>query len=127
MPITYVVDREVGVIHEKWSGEVDAAELGDYWRGYLSDSAVLDLRATLVDMRSAEIQFTGAELKSLIASVVNPVLEGRSWLTAIVVDHPVQFGVSRQYHAFAEHYSEDAIFSDPEAAMGWLLQHRTAG
>ena len=54
-----------------------------------------------------------------------PALNGRDWTTAIVVDRPVQFGVSRQYHVFAERYSKDCIFHDYDAALRWLRQRGT--
>ena len=76
---------------------------------------------TLADLRAAEIRFTGQELSDLVLGVVLPRLGGRDWKTAIVVDQPIQFGVSRQYQVFADRYSTDCIFHDPEEAIGWLL------
>jgi len=48
-------------------------------------------------------------------------LGGRDWRTATVTESPVQYGVSRQYQVFAEGFSVDAIFTDPDEAMTWLL------
>jgi hypothetical protein len=121
MPISYTIDEEKGFITEVWTGEVAASDLKSYWRRYLADPEVLSIRRTLVDLRECRILFRGVELSSLIKEMVIPILEGRDWKTAIVVDHPTQFGVSRQYQAFAESYSYDAIFSDPEDARRWLL------
>jgi hypothetical protein len=120
MPISYSIDSRLGIILETWVGNVSAKDLADYWRSYLANPEVLSLRRTLVDLRQAHPVFTGSELSGLISSIVDPVLQGRDWKTAIVVDKPVQFGISRQYHAFAEHYSRDAIFSDPASALEWL-------
>jgi hypothetical protein len=83
---------------------------------------VLALRRTLVDLRGANLRFTGKELSSLVSHVVIPVLKGRDWKTAIVVEQPIQFGVSRQYHVFAEQYSTDCIFHDDDEALLWLHQ-----
>ena len=47
-------------------------------------------------------------------------MKGRAWHTAIVVANPVQFGVSRQYQAFADRYSKDAIFGNEWDALRWL-------
>jgi hypothetical protein len=123
MPIEYRIDRNAGIIEETWTGTVAIQDLRDYWRGYLADPDVLALRRTMVDLRAADIAFTGAELAALIRSDVIPVLGGRHWVTAIVVSHAVQFGVGRQYQIFAEAYSRDAIFSEVEAAKEWLLAH----
>jgi hypothetical protein len=73
-------------------------------------------------MREARIQFTGTELSNLVMSVATPVLKGLDWKTAIVIAHPVQFGISKQYHVFAEHYSQDAIFENYDDALRWLTQ-----
>jgi hypothetical protein len=56
----------------------------------------------------------------LIQSIVHPILAGKDWKTAIVVESPLQFGFSRQYQAFADHYSKDAIFRSLEEARSWL-------
>ena len=122
MPISYSIDAQLGIILETWVGNVSASDLTEYWRNYLADPKVLSLRRTLVDLRQANLTFTGRELSDLISHIVDPILQGRDWKTAIVVDSPVQFGVSRQYHIFAEHYSRDEIFSDPELALQWLTR-----
>ena len=120
-PISYAIDHNLGVIFEVWRGDVTADALRRYWESYLEDPDVLALRKTLVDLRDASIQFTGAELSSLVEAIVVPALKGRTWTTAIVAGQSVQFGVSRQYQVFAEHYSQDSIFHDYDTALQWLL------
>jgi len=120
MPITYSIDPQQGVIFEKWSGDVLASDLGSYWRSYLADPEVIAIRKTVVDLRDSNPRFTGAELADLINTIVLPVLAGREWVTAIVVGKPVHVGVSRQYQVFAERYSRDAIFEEPEQALAWV-------
>jgi hypothetical protein len=120
MPIQYRIDRDAGIIEETWEGTVAIRDLQEYWRGYLADPDVLALRRTVVDLRAADIAFSGAELAALVRSAVVPVLAGRQWRSALVVSHPVQFGVGRQYQAFAETYSQDAIFAEIAAATAWL-------
>ena len=128
-PITYSIDQDSGIISEVWRGDVTAADLRRYWGAYLANPDVLALRRTLVDLRAANIRFTGAELSNLVSTVVLPALKGRDWITAIVVEQPVQFGVSRQYQVFADHYSSDSIFYDYEEALLWLRQrgHKEQG
>jgi len=120
MPITYSIDPQLGVIFEKWSGDVLASDLASYWRSYLADPEVIAIRKTVVDLRDSNPRFTGAELADLINTIVLPVLAGREWVTAIVVGKPVHVGVSRQYQVFAERYSRDAIFEEPEQALVWV-------
>jgi hypothetical protein len=121
MTIEYTIDHERKVILETWLGAVTASELANYWRHILADPEILAIRRTLVDLRNASTEFTGAELASMVESIVIPALGGRSWKSALLIEKPVQLGVSRQYHVFAETYSQDAVFHDPEAAMRWLL------
>lgn len=119
-PISYSIDPVQGVIFEVWHGDVTALDLGTYWRRYLEDPQVLAIRRTLVDLRGANLMFTGKELESLVSSIVIPTLKGLDWTTALVVGRPDQFGVSRQYQVFAEWYSKDCIFFDRESALQWL-------
>ena len=121
MPISYSIDQQHGVIREEWSGDVDAAQLAAYWQRYLADPSVLAIRKTVVDLRQCRIQFTGAQLSELVQRIVIPALEGRDWKSALVVEQSVQFGVSRQYQVFANHYSSDSIFTDHDAAIAWLI------
>jgi hypothetical protein len=120
MPIQYRIDRAAGIIEETWSGTITIGDLREYWRGYLADPEVLALRRTVADLREADIAFTGRELDMLVQSLVIPVLGDLGWKTALVVGRPVQFGVGRQYQVFAERYSHDAIFDDPDMAKVWL-------
>jgi hypothetical protein len=122
MTIEYTIDHERKVILETWLGTTTASELASYWRRILVDPEVLAIRRTLVDLRGASIEFTGLELASMVESIVIPMLGGKTWRSALLIEKPVQFGTSRQYQVFAENYSQDAIFHDPEAAMRWLLR-----
>jgi hypothetical protein len=122
MPISYSIDHERRFIVETWTGDVAEADLAAYWRRYLDDPEVLAVRRTLVDLRNCRILFRGEQLANLIDRIVRPALDGRDWKTAILVGGPLQFGVSRQYQAFAETYSRDAIFDRQDAALAWLLR-----
>lgn len=122
MPITYTIDEAQGVIFETWTGEISSADLAEYWRRYLADPKVLALRRTLADIRGCNHQFTGEELDRLIHDLVIPVLKGRDWKTAIVAENGGQYGLSRQYQAFADSFSRDAIFSSPDEALAWLTR-----
>jgi hypothetical protein len=122
MPISYTIDHERQIIVEAWTGDVSAADLATYWQYYLADATVMAIRRTLVDLRGCTITFSGEELADLIERIVTPILDERAWRTAILVEQPVQYGVSRQYHVFAERYSHDAIFHSYDEALCWLLQ-----
>jgi hypothetical protein len=122
MPIDYAIDKSSGIIVEVWTGEVSAPVLAAHWKRLLADPEALSIRMTLVDLRNCDIQFSGEQLFDLIGTVAVPMLDGRNWRTALLVGKSIHFGVSRQYQAFAEIYSEDAIFHDEGAALKWLKQ-----
>jgi hypothetical protein len=124
MSISYTIDLENGCTRVTCKGAISASVLGDHWRRYLADPVVMATRRTMVDLRECRILFSGEQLAHLVESIVLPLLNGKDWTTAIVVGDPDQVEISRQYHALAESYSRDSIFSTPEAAMEWLLaQH----
>lgn len=120
MPISYIIDYDKNLIYETWSGEVSAGNLEIYWKQYLADPAVLKIRRTIVDLRTCNIGFHGADFSLLIETIIVPALKGRKWRTAIVVLEPAQFGVSRQYQVFAATYSRDSIFASVADAEKWI-------
>ena len=124
MPIAYSIDRANGCIVETWTGDIRARDLIAHWRRYLNDPEVLALRRTLVDLRHCRLMFSATELSQLIERVVLPALHGMNWRTAIVLGDPNHFEMSRQYHIVAESYSQDSVFSTPEAALAWLRTQR---
>ena len=125
MAISYRVDKGAGIIEETWTGAISASVLARYWKQYMADAEVLRIRRTLVDLRECRITFSGAELSHLLNTIVLPALDGRDWISALLVSDPVQFGVSRQYNVFAERFSTDAIFHDRDAALKWLASAPT--
>jgi hypothetical protein len=124
MPIFYDIDRKLGIIRERWTGSVTAEDVKLLWTRYLADPEILALRATLADLREATLEFGGAQLRRLVQTVVDPQVQGRDWISAIIVAGPVQLDISRQYQDLADHYSRDAIFFDEHDALEWLLRQR---
>ena len=124
MPILFDIDRKLGIIRETWVGSVTAEDVKQLWSHYLADPEILALRATLADLRDATLEFGGAQLRRLVETVVDPQVQGRDWITAIVVAGPVQLELSRQYQDLAEHFSRDAIFFDAHDALEWLMRQR---
>ena len=124
MPISYSIDREHRCIHETWTGMITAKDLGDYWRHILADPVVMVIRRTIVDLRQCRILFSGEQLAGLVEDIVLPLLNGKNWRTAIVLGDTNHFEMWRQYHVFAESYSNDSVFSTPEAALAWLRAQR---
>ncbi len=122
MGIVYRVDEEAGIVFATWTGEITADVLGDYHRLVLNDKAALRIRRDVTNVQEANLLFTGEEFESLIRTFVMPILKDLGWTTAIVVKEKdlVQWGVSRQYQAFAHRYSKDSIFTDEASAIAYL-------
>ena len=120
MPIKYDVDGSKGVVFEYWSGGISAQDVSEHWARLLSDPDALACATSLADVRDAEPRLTDVELRRLVETIAVPILKGKSWKSAILVQKPVQFGMARQFHIFAEAYSKDAIFTDEKAARDWL-------
>jgi hypothetical protein len=124
VPITYSIDHENGCVVETWTGDVTARELAALWHRYTEDPEVQALRRSLADLRHCRIAFTPEELSHLVERIAVPALSGKRWRTAIVLGDPSHFEMSRQFHLFAESYSQDSVFSTPEAALAWLRSQR---
>ncbi len=122
MGIVYRVDEEAGIVFATWTGEITADVLGDFYRLVLSDKAALSIRRSVTNIQEAKLLFTGEEFGSLIRTIVVPILKDLGWTTAIVVKERdmLQWGVSRQYQAFAHRYSKDSIFTDEASAIAYL-------
>jgi len=124
MPITYRIDDSLGVLVTTWSGRVTIAEQARHWEAILADPRAVALRRSVVDIRAGTPAFTGAEMRDALA-VLQKRLDGRRWVTAIVVANAVQFGVSRQFEVLAAGVTDDEIFEDMDAALRWIADQPT--
>jgi len=122
MPITYEVFPFDGVIRETWCGEITISVLRLHWETMLRDHECLRLRRTLADLRQASLEFSERELQDAVREVGFPLLEGRDWISAIVVRRSLQLRMASRYHAVASIFSQDAIFSMEEEAQRWLAR-----
>ena len=125
MPITVSIDKKLGIIREMWVGSISAGEVREHWTRLLTDPEALALRASLSDLREASLDFGGWQMRRLIDTVVNPLLQGRDWISAMIVAGPLQLGMTRQYQDLADHYSRDAIFFNEHDALEWLMHQRS--
>lgn len=121
-PIRYAVDPVSNLIFVEWVGVVTTEDLFAHWSEYLTNEAVMNSRRNVVDLTGAIIRISGADLNYLIQRLVKPTLEGKGWITALIVSNDYQYGVSRQYGAYAEHYSTDQIFKSAPEAIAWIKE-----
>jgi hypothetical protein len=127
MTITFEIQHADKLIVEAWQGDITIDQLRAYWGEILRDEEVMKIRKTLVDLRSATIGFSDAEFDRAMTEVVFPALDGRDWITAIVVNTSRQLQLKSRYHSYAARYSSDVVFSSVDDAKRWLMkQHRAA-
>jgi hypothetical protein len=122
MSITYEVLQFEGVIRETWRGEISIAMLRMHWDKMLRDDECLRHTRTLADLRQATLTFNDQELQAAVLEVAVPLLQGRDWISAIVVRRSLQLRLASRYHGFAAMYSQDAIFSQVDEAERWLVK-----
>ncbi|MFN7957876.1 MAG: hypothetical protein U0P46_06110 [Holophagaceae bacterium] len=122
MGIVYRVDSKAEIVFTTWTGQITSTVLGDFYRSVLNDKAALRFRRSVTNIQDADLLFTGEEFSHLVHTIVEPVLKGLGWITTIVVKEgdKVQWGVSRQYQAFAQRFSESVIFTDEASAITYL-------
>lgn len=120
MSIVFRIDEQADLIRSHWSGTISAQDLEDYLRAIIQDEKAMSIRRTLSDVREAEFQFTGAELGGLVKTILVPALKGKDWKVALLVRELVQYGVARQYQAYAFEILTGAIFTDEAAALAYL-------
>ncbi len=118
--IRYCFDPSLNLIREEWKGLVTTRDLKTHWKKFLVDESVINCRRTVADISASQIAVSGEDLSHLINTLVKPALAGRQWITAIVIANDFQFGISRQYGAYADFYSQDQVFRNLDAAFRWI-------
>ncbi len=126
MPIDITLDHERRLLVATWRGRITAPELAEHWARLFTEEA-LALGRSLVDLRGADLAFTGMELSEVLRTVGAPQLAGRGWAAALLVATPTQYGQARQFEAYAEEVSRTQIFHDEAGALAWLLAQPLPG
>ena len=122
MSISYEVLPLEGIILETWCGDITIATLRAHLDTMLRDAACLRLAKSLADVRQATVLFTDQDLRTALRDVALPLLQGRDWISAIVVQGPLQLHMASRYHALAAMFSQDAVFCQVDEAERWLLR-----
>lgn len=120
MPISHSMDHSVGFVRGVWTGRVTAQELAAAWTRMFSSPEILAAGRSLTDTRGAEIGFTSEELREVVVRVGMPLLAGRVWRNALLVDRPMHFGVARQFSVFTEAVATVQVFYEESEAIRWL-------
>jgi len=124
LPITYKISSSEGIVTVAWIGNISIVEVREHLSRLLQDEKALALRKSVADLRASTLLFSDEELGLALREVVDPVLKGRDWISAIVVRTPAQFKKSSRYQGLAAAYSQDVIFSSIDEAKRWLLKQK---
>ena len=60
----------------------------------------------------------------VVVTVGIPLLKGRVWPNALLVDRPLKFGVARQFSVFTEVVANVQVFYEEAEAIRWLQAQR---
>ena len=85
MTITYEIFEAEGLIKELWLGDISIADVRQHWQSLLTDKRALTHRKGLSDLRKATFKFSNDDLALAVLEVAEPMLEGETWVSAIVV------------------------------------------
>ena len=110
MPITYEVLHSEGFILVTWSGDISLEDVRNYWSKIAQDEGALAIGKTISDLRNATLLFSSEEFRAAVQRFLLPLLQNRSWISAIVVSHPMQLHVASRYQgAAALHLPESQL------------------
>ena len=121
MPISYTIDRAQQIVRVVWHGVVDDDTVRNHVHRLLLDPEARALGRNLTDVRNARMELNGTGINSVVRQVIEPGLSGQRWRTGFVVSGPAQFGMVRQFEAYADGTVSVGIFEDVAEAERWVL------
>ena len=116
MGITYKIDLEAGIIYAVGSGNIGAEDIESFRNELISDPRYRPDLLGLVDLRMAQLKFSGDEAQRLAswAAIVKPVKK-----LAMIVGSD-SYGFARMYQAWTERGQDLNIFDDINSAREWI-------
>ena len=121
MPIEYRIDHGLGVVSHEFTGEISFADLAHHWRRLLSDPELPDPLVMFADLRRCRMLVRGEDTSRLVHAVIQPLLKGRRWVSAVVADSNAEYGVTKQFTVYSSHCGETEVFREESEAVAWLL------
>jgi hypothetical protein len=128
LPVTYVCDREAGIIRTRCAGNVIFEEVIGHFRELESDPSIparLDVLLDLSDMQSipdrTKLRMVAGEISGLQKKV-----KWGAW--AIVASSDALYGMIRVFEVFAEeNFERSGVFRKLDEAEQWLTSVRSSG
>lgn len=123
MPITYKIDPVLGIVIADWIGVVSEKEITDHMKEMLGDKAAFACGKSVADLRKlTELKYKFDDIYNLSRTVIKPLLRGRRWKTAILVNDTNYFGVGLQFEWLTEGIVDSSVFTDESVAFNWIIQ-----
>ena len=124
MSIEYRIDSETGIVHHGFTGEIALADLERHWRRLLADPELPEPLFMFADMRDCHVLLDGNETHYLAHEVIEPLLNGRRWVSSVVVGSTCDYGVTKQFIAYSGQFGETEVFMELHEAVCWLADRR---
>ncbi len=124
MPVTYRIDRALGLIETICSGQVSLEEVLGHFDQLERDAARPPSPDVLLSLASMSLP-EAPQLRTVADRVGwKPGFDFRH--CAIVADSDVLYGIGKMFAALAgAHFREVAVFRDRAEAESWLAERRT--
>ena len=121
MPITYHIDKALGTIHTRCSGDLKFDEVMDHFRALRQDPDCPERLDVLLDVTGCTSSPQSDQLRSAGAAVGKIREKVRFDACAIIVSDDLWFGMARMFLAFAEgHFRVSQVFRNLDEGKKWL-------
>lgn len=122
MPITYKIDPVLGIVISDWHGVVSEKEITDHMKEMLSDKEAFTCGKSIADLRKmTELKYKFDDIYHLSRTVIKPLLGGRRWKTAIIVNNTPYFAIGLQFEWLTEGIVDSSVFTEESAAFNWII------
>ena len=118
--LEYIIDKENGIIYQKFEGFVRMEDLIEFNKRKLQDTDFRTGLHLLVDLSESEIGLTNQEIERYTTYLEErkEIYEGTK--CAIVSANPKQFVQSYFFKEYVSAFGKVEIFSTKEAGLEWL-------
>lgn len=128
MPVTYRIDKPLGLIRTQCAGEVTLEEVLEHFRMLGEDPDCPERLDVLLDLRDMTSLPESDQLRSVAKTIAGVRSRVEFGTCAIVATRNPLFGMTRMFEVFAEDYfSATRVFRDVREAWSWLHETRDAG
>ena len=120
MPITYQIDQDSGIYHERWVGEIQPLEMGQHWMALMNDPNYQDIELCIADIREASLVFTSRELWNTVDDFFREIHGSKVIRVAVLVTNVLQEQAARKWISIVPLSVSAGIFYDGGQAEKWL-------